>query len=125
MVRLTYTLLTLALAALFVGATLILNKKGIKTEWVRKGAAIAVFVSAFLRYLSGYEGVYFVRGLDSVNSPFNDPDPRKLLTALAVLFVWFLYAAMLTTVIAEFYDFKTMKRIRNLFSLPMYMLVHI
>ena len=123
MVRLTYTLLTLALAALFVGATLILNKKGIKTEWVRKGAAIAVFVSAFLRYLSGYEGVYFVRGLDSVNSPFNDPDPRKLLTALAVLFVWFLYAAMLTTVIAEFYDFKTMKRIRNLFSLPMYMLV--
>ena len=57
MVRLTYTLLTLALAALFVGATLILNKKGIKTEWVRKGAAIAVFVSAFLRYLSGYEGV--------------------------------------------------------------------
>ena len=123
MVRLTYTLLTLALAALFVGATLILSKKGIKTEWVRKGAAIAVFVSAFLRYLSGYEGVYFVRGLDSVNSPFNDPEPRKLLTALAVLFVWFLYAAMLTTVIAEFYDFKTMKRIRNLFSLPMYMLV--
>ena len=123
MVRITYTLLTVVLAAIFTGVVWLLNKKEIKTEWVRKGAAIAMFVSAFVRYLSGYEAIYFVRGLDSVNSPFNDPEPRKLLTALAVLFVWFLYAAMLTTVISEFYNFKTMKRIRNLFSLPMYVLV--
>ena len=93
------------------------SKNGILSK-VLKPFAVVLFVTAFLRHTYLQTAIYYVAGLDHPSSPFNVDGPNPGLTAFAIILVWLSYAAMLTTVLSIFFNFKTLRRIVNLFSLP-------
>ena len=95
------------------------SKNGILSK-VLKPFAVVLFVTAFLRHTYLQTAIYYVAGLDHPSSPFNVDGPNPGLTAFAIILVWLSYAAMLTTVLSIFFNFKTLRRIVNLFSLPVY-----
>ena len=112
----------LLIAAAMVGVFALLK---IKSEnrilpKILKPCAAVLFVIALLRHLYMRTAVYYVQGLDHASSPFNVDGPNPGLTAFAIILVWLSYAAMLTTVLSSFFNFKTLRRIVNLFSLPVY-----
>ena len=89
------------IAAVTIGLVLLsvlASKKGFNLSKIRRPLAIFLLVISFARYIYREAPIYYVRGLDSIYSPFNNPEPRPLLTALAILLVWFSYAALLTVV---------------------------
>ena len=117
--------ISLIIAAIMVGVFTLLNFK-VKNRIlpkVLKPCAAVLFVVAFIRHLYLQTAVYYVAGLDHASSPFNVDGPRPGLTAFAIILVWFYYAAMLTTVLSTFFNFKTLRRIVNLFSLPVYLTI--
>ena len=117
--------ISLLIAAIMVGVFALLNFK-VKNRIlpkVLKPCAAVLFVTAFIRHLYLQTAVYYVAGLDHASSPFNVDGPRPGLTAFAIILVWFSYAAMLTTVMSTFFNFKTLRRIVNLFSLPVYAVI--
>ena len=117
--------LALLIAAVMIGIFVLLKwkfKNRILPTFLKPWAAL-LFVVAFLRHLYMKTAVYYVQGLDHPSSPFNVDGPNPGLTAFAILMVWFSYAAMLTTVVSTFFKFRTLRRIVNLFSLPVYAVI--
>ena len=112
----------LLIAAIMVGVLLLFKYKcrKITLSKILKPCAAVLFVTAFLRHLYMQTAVYYVEGLDHPSSPFNVDGANPGLTAFAIILVWLSYAAMLTTVLSTFFNFKTLRRIVNLFSLPVY-----
>ena len=96
------------------------QKKGFNLSKIRRPMAIALLVISFARYIYREAPIYYVRGLESIYSPFNTPEPRPIVTALAIILVWFSYAAMLTVVFSEFFNYKTLRRVVSFFSLPVF-----
>ena len=111
MVRLISTAVTILLFGLLTSGAFLLKKKGVKLSSVTKPAALAMALISFIRYIYDHTAIYYIRGLDSELSPFNTPEPRAFITGFALLLVWFSYAAMLTTVFNEFFNYKTLKNI--------------
>ncbi len=120
MTHLTSVGVALGTAAILIGIFVLLKHFRVNISNVIKPLSATLFIVAFLRYLYLEPAVYYVRGLLSENSPFNADGPNPGLTAFAIILLWFSYAAMLTTVMSAFFNFKTLRRIVNLFSLPVY-----
>ena len=119
MVSFTYSAVALGVAALLLGLAFLLKKNGVKIEYAYKPMALALIFTAFFRYLYAQPAVYNVRGLSSLMSPFNSEELLQPgLTAVAVIVIWFSYAALLTTALSEFFEYKTFRRVVNYFSLP-------
>ncbi len=125
MTSLVSVAVALAIAAVMIGIFVVLKlkfKNRVLPTFLKPFAAI-LFVGAFLRHIYMQTAVYYVKGLDHPSSPFNVDGPNPELTAFAIILVWFSYAAMLTTVLSTFFNFKTLRRIVNLFSLPVYAVI--
>ena len=122
MVKLVSMLVIFFLAALFVGIALLLKKKGIKLSLYTKPLALLLVISVLLRYLYEKPTLYNLLGLSGTASPFNADGADPLTTGFAVFLIWFAYAAMMTTVLNEFFEYKTLRSIVNCFSLPVFIL---
>ncbi len=85
-----------------------------------KASALILGVVAFFRCMLEHEALFDVIGRD-LNTPF-DGSLRALHTVFALLLVWFTYAALLTIVLDQFFDFKTLKNITRFFSTPIIIL---
>ena len=120
MVNLVSSATALGLAAVIIGALILMKRFDIKLTYVTKPAAVSLFLLAFFRYLYVQPPIYYIKGLSDPASPFNTVTANPTLTALAVILVWFSYAAILTTVLSAFFNYKTLRRIVNFFSLPMF-----
>ena len=120
-----FVVMALAIAAVMIGifVPVKIKFKNRILSYVMKPFAALLFVVAFLRHLYLQTAVYYVQGLDHPSSPFNVDGPNPGLTAFAIILVWLSYAAMLTTVMSTFFNFKTLRRIVNLFSLPVYAVI--
>ena len=96
------------------------KKKGYELSRFTRPAAVVLFALMCVRYLWNAHTIalFSVRGLD-MYSPFGDS--ALLATLVAVLLVWFSYAAMFAVVFSEFYDYKSLKHISTFFSLPVFM----
>ena len=113
----------LCAAAVLVGCTHLLKKLKISTALSTKILAVILFVVSFLRYFHRIPAVYFLRGLTDPSSPFSADGVNAPLTALGIILLWFSYAAILSTVLSAFFNYKTLHRIVNLFSLPVFIAI--
>ena len=109
------------LVALMLAGAWYADKKGCALSKFTRPAAVLFAVVMGVRYLWNANSIalFVVRGLD-MYSPFGD-DMGK--TFIAILLVWFSYAAMFAIVFGEFYNYKTLKHIVNFFSVPVFFLV--
>ena len=98
------TLLPLLAAALITLGAYILKKRGKSTSVYVKAAALTLAAVTFARYIYEHVAIYNMFGLNHASSPFNADGANPILTALAVILVWFSYAALLTTVVSEFFE---------------------
>ncbi len=119
MERLVSADVALAFASLIVISFILLKLFNINAKRMIRPCAVVLFLTSFIRYLSKQSAVYDLLGLDSPASPFNTP----ALTAFAVILVWFSYAAILLTVISAFFNYKTLRRLVNLFALPTFAVI--
>ena len=85
-------------------------------------AGVMIAVAAIF-YIYDFEAIHNVQGL--MYSPFNDlydPFDEELLnilfTVLGVVLVWFTYAALFSTAMSEFMQYKVLKWVTRFFSLP-------
>ncbi len=113
----------LTFAVIVIGVCVLLKHFKKNLSYVLRPCAAVLFVVAFLRYLYLEPAVYYVQGLGSAESPFNVGGASPGMTAFGILLLWFSYAAMLTTVMSAFFNYKTLHRIVNLFSLPVYVVL--
>lgn len=118
MINLTFAATSIVAALVLIGGILLLKRTKINMAVVMKTLGVALFSISFIRYLYEEPAVYSIIGLDSSKSPFNANGIHAAQTGLGVILIWFSYAAILTTVVAAFFDNKTLRRIVNLFSLP-------
>ena len=114
-------LIVAALVGLFLFGAYEIKKKGYELSKFTRPAAIALFAVMCVRYLwnANTIALFEVRALDMF-SPFGDS--AMLETLIAVLLVWFSYAAMFAVVFGEFYDYKTLRHMANFFSVPVFLL---
>ena len=110
----------IGIAILLIAILFLLNRFKLKITRVIKPLAVVLFSVSFLRYFYERPVIYDLKGLSDALSPFNVGTVDEPRTALAVILVWFSYAAILTTVLSAFFNFKTLRRIVNLFSLPFF-----
>lgn len=120
MINLIFAAAALGAALVLIGGVLLLRRTKINTAIVTKALAVVLFAVSFVRYLTKKPVIYDLMGLKGPTSPFNVDVARPGLTALGVLLVWFSYAAILMTVISAFFDYKTLRRMVNLFALPVF-----
>ena len=102
MERLVSVAVSLAFAALIVGVFVLLKRCKVNAKHIIAPCSVVLFLTTFIRYLYKKPALYSVQGLDSAASPFNVPEANPALTALAILLVWFSYAAILSTVMSAF-----------------------
>ncbi len=114
---------SLTFAALLVIVYIALKLFNINTKHLARVGGVVLFLASFVRYLSRKPAVYDILGLDSAASPFNIPEANPALTALAVILVWFSYAAILLTVMSAFFDYKNLRRLVNAFALPTFAVI--
>ena len=113
------------LTALLTLGAWFLKKKGVATSIYTKSAALTLLGLTFARYIFDQPPVYFVHGLKNDLAEYAELQAaggNAALTVLAILLVWFAYAAMMTTVISEFYKSETLSRIVSCFSAPVYLI---
>ncbi len=120
MINLTFAAGAAGAALLLVGLWFLLRWAKINIAYATKPLAAALFLVSFVRYLYLKPAIYNLKGLDDLKSPFNVEAINTSQTALAVLLVWFSYAAILLTVMSAFFKYKTLHRIVNLFCLPFF-----
>ena len=114
-------LIVAALVGLFLFGATEIKKKGYELSKFTRPAALTLFAVMCVRYLwnANTIALFEVRSLDMF-SPFGDS--AMLETFIAVILVWFSYAAMFAVVFNEFYDYKTLKHMSNFFSVPVFLL---
>ena len=117
---LTYSLIIIFATAILTAGAYFANNKLRFLPIIRKVAVAALAIVAFYRYQVEREAVYWVRGLNMTllpgyEIPFGD---EMHLTFIAVLLIWFTWAALFTIVMNEFYKFVTLNNIVKFFSVP-------
>ena len=120
-------LIAVLVGAAVVAAFFILRKKNVSLKIPRLVvAAVAITVSAIF-YLLEREAIGAVQGMmyspfDAIYDPFAEAALNTLFTTLGVLLVWFLYAALFTTAMSEFMEYKVLGWVTRFFSLPVLVL---
>ena len=107
-----------ALAAILATAMWLLSKRGIPLQRWRQILAVTLVVATFIRYLTEKVAVYYVRGLN-MYSPFGDETVK---TIIAILLIWFTYAAIVSVIMDQFFDFPTLRSITRFFAAPVFIL---
>ena len=107
-------------AVILIVALSLLNRFKINITRIVKPLAVILFTVSFIRYFYQRPVIYELKGLTDALSPFNGESVNAPRTALAVILIWFSFAAILTTVVSAFFNLKTLRRIVNLFSLPLF-----
>ncbi len=124
MINLTFAAGSVCAALLLVGLWFILKRFKVNIAYVQKPLAAALFLVSFFRYLYLKPAIYNLKGLYDTLSPFNSAgELNEAQTALAVLLLWFSYAAIVLTVLSAFFKYKTLHRIVNLFCLPLFVVL--
>ena len=121
---LTYALIIIFAAALLTTGACFANKRISIFPLVRKIIALAIVPISFYRYLVEHEAVMWIRGLNMTlipgyEIPFGDD---MHLTIIAVLLIWFTWAALLTVILNEFFNIDTLKNIVKFFSTPVFLI---
>ena len=116
---LTYVLITL-LSAIIMSVILYSHNKLKVFPFISKVMVAGLAGVAFYRYMVEDEAVFWIRGLNMTlrpeyEIPFGDNVGQTL---LAVLLIWFTWAAFLSIIINEFYNFRALKNIVKFFSIP-------
>ena len=120
MINLIFPAAALGFALLLIGGLCILKYFKINIAHITKALAAILFSVSFVRYFYKKPAIYNLKGLDDVLSPFNAEAVNIGQTSLAVMLIWFSYAAILMTVVSAFFNYKTLRRIVNLFALPVF-----
>ena len=117
---LTYSLTIILATAIFTAGAYFANNKLRFLPLIRKLAVAALAIVAFYRYQVAREAVYWVRGLNMTLLPgYEIPFGEEMhLTIIAVLLIWFTWAALFTIVMNEFFKFVTLNNIVKFFSIP-------
>ena len=123
MTHLISVIATLGIAAALTLLLRSYNEKHKDPSRITRPLALVMMLTSFLSYVYESVTVYYIRGCSSPDSPFNNPTVHAGRTALAVILIWFGYAAMLAIVIGEFWDSKTLKSITQLFALPVFLII--
>ncbi len=109
------------LAALIIGAMVFMNYKKIPLKLLRRILAVLIVPICFYRYMIEREAIVITKGLN-MNSLFGDDMLGILMTVTGSLLIWFTFAALLSTVLDEFFEFKTLRNITRFFALPIFAL---
>ena len=118
MVSLIFILVVFALAGLMAGGAYLIKKKGYDLKLFTRPLALVLFGVMLFRYLIEKVAVFNVRGLD-MYSPFGD---EIIKTVIAILLIWFSYAAMFVLVFGEFYKYESLRHMTTFFSVPLFLL---
>lgn len=121
--NLIFAATALCAAAVLIGCMYLLKRFKVNTTFATKLMAVILFGVSFFRYIYKKPAIYDLKGLTDALSPFNAEMANAPKTAIAVILIWFSYAAMLTTVLSAFFNYKTLRRIVNLFSLPVFVAI--
>lgn len=121
---LTYVLIIIIAAALIAAGGYFAHNRLKVLPTVRKVVALAIVPIAFYRYLIEHEAVMWVRGLNMTLRPgFEVPFGDEVhLTLLAVLLIWFTWAALLLIIMNEFYKIDTVANMVKFFAIPVLLL---
>ena len=129
-VGLLFSAIIAALTAVFIVIAREFNKKGMDLKRPYRIGALLMVGVAFVRYIYDQPAIYDLLGLvepavPSVNEgPILSAEPiSPFIAVVMILLVWLGYAAMMTVATGEFFEFKTLRRIVNLFSVPVYLLI--
>ena len=107
------------IAAIFCCGAYILSKKTAILPLIRRICALILATTALATSVFHNEAISIVRGLNFGPSPFGDD---MLHTALATLLLWFVYSAILITVMSEFSGFTTLRYLERCFALPVFVI---
>ena len=106
-------------AAIFCCVAYILGNRTNVLPTVRKILASLLALTALVCSVFHNEAISIVRGLNFGPSPFGDD---MLHTALATILLWFVYSAILITVVGEFSGFTTLRYLQRCFALPVFVI---
>ena len=121
-------LLILGLIVGFTGLGFLSKYLKFRSSIVRKVIALGLAAVAFMRYMIENEAnrgtiaidgnYHYLQGLNMF-SPFG---ADTLSTIISLLLTWFTFTALLSIVLDQFYEFKTLRHLTNLFALPVLVL---
>ena len=123
MVKFISMLVTALLAAFLIGGAYLLKRRGCKISKISKFIVIVPITATLLRYVYEYPPFFSMLGLSDPTSPFNADGPRPFLTFFSIMIIWFAGAAMLTSILSQFFNYKTLSNIVTCFSLPVYVII--
>ena len=110
--------------AVFTGLAFLSKYKKYQSSYVRKVLALILTAVAFVRYMIELEanrGMIAVDGnyhyLQGINmfSPFG---ADAFSTIVSLILTWFTFTALLSIVLDQFYEYKTLRYLTNFFALP-------
>ena len=120
--------MTLGLIAAFVGLGFLVKHKKYSSTLARKGIGLLLSAVAFVRYMYATEAnrgmvavdgeYHFLQGLNMF-SPFG-ADVTS--TIISLLLTWFTFTALLSIVLDQFFEYKTLRHLTNFFALPVLLL---
>lgn len=119
-----YTLSSVILAALLVGAFLLAGKMK-KVETILRRLLLVVLAGVtFYRYLVEREALTWVAGLNmtlvsGVPVPFGD---NTFATAMSAVLIWLTFAAFFIIAFNEIYEYDNFKNAQKLFAIPVLLL---
>ena len=109
----------LSLCALLLVGAVMIKHFGLKLSSFTKPAALTLAVITMVRYIYLEVRIHSLRGFN-MSSPFADED--ILSSLISILLVWFIYAAILTVILAEFFPYKALRNATLVFSVPVFAL---
>ena len=118
MVKFIYMISALLVAALITGALCLLKNKKAFLGITRKVLAGGLVVVTLTRYLWDREAIHDIQGLN-MYSPFGEDAAS---TILAIFLVWFSFVAILSTLLDQMFEFKTLRNIVKFFAIPIFVL---
>ena len=118
MITLFSMVVSVAVAVLIVCGGILMKKYGKDLSIPLRAVGLALAAVMFARFLFDQPPIYYLEGLDSPLSPFASP----FITALMLILVWFAYAAMLITVLNQFFKYRTLSNLTTCFALPVFIL---
>ena len=121
-------LLILGFIAVFTGLGFLSKYLKFRSSLVRKIVALLLSAVAFYRYMVENEAnrgtiavdgnYHYLQGLNMF-SPFG---ADVLSTVISLILTWFSFAALLSIVLDQFFEYKTLRHLTNLFALPVLVL---
>ena len=108
-----------SLTALLLVGTVLIKHFGLKLSSFTKPAALTLAAITLVRYVYLDVRIHRLQGLN-MYSPF--PDDDLISPLISIFLVWFVYAALLTVILAEFFPYKALRNATLVFSVPVFVL---